>query len=152
MPTQKQLTKYCRSHANTFNQFEGDFEKTFKTTLREENQKSEKQLVKLFNMPFTPTKYTPQNDYYTYINYSWLSGEAKELQKTNKFYTQIDSFRIVQEKVYYEIIDIVKNFIRVDKSRKAQEIKDVYTSFLNLNEYHFLPGFLPNELCYGINN
>jgi hypothetical protein len=28
----------------------------------------------------------------------------------------------------------------------------IIIAFLNLNEYHFLPGFLPNELCYGINN
>ena len=28
----------------------------------------------------------------------------------------------------------------------------IIIGFLNLNEFHFLPGFLPNEQCYGINN
>jgi len=134
MPSQKQLTKYCREHANTFNQFEEDFEKTFKTTLKEEDQKSEKQLVKLFKTPFTPTKYTPQNDYYTYINYQWLEKQTAELKKQMKHYVQIDSFRVTQEKVYYELIDIVKAYIRKNKSAKATAIKNVYESLYHLDD------------------
>ena len=125
----------CFKSYNTHDQIEPDIEKQVNYLYETHNHKKyDLNLIKIFHTPYAPSKITPRSDYYTYINYSWLSGEAKELQKTNKFYTQIDSFRMVQERVYYEIIDIVKNFIHVDKGRKAQEIKDVYTSFLNLNE------------------
>lgn len=131
----KETQVECFKSYNTHDQIEAEIEKQVNYMYETHNHKKyDLNLIKIFHTPYAPSKITPQSDYYTYINYSWLSGEAKELQKTNKFYTQIDSFRLVQEKVYYEIIDIVKNFIHVDKSRKAQEIKDVYTSFLNLNE------------------
>ena len=58
-------------------------------------------LIKAFATPYAPTKYTPRSDYYTYINYVWVAEQTKMIKKVKKFYTQIDSFRLVQEKVYY---------------------------------------------------
>ena len=49
------------------------------------------------------------------------------------YYVQFDSFRITQEKVYYELVDIVKEYVKTNKSRKAIEIKNVYDSLYNLN-------------------
>jgi putative endopeptidase len=129
-PTQKDLKIYCRQHANTFNQFEEEYEKS----LKKDNKKGiEKELIKLFKTPFTPTKYRSQDDYYTYINYQWLSEKTKELKSNLKHYVQIDSFRVTQEKVYYELIDIVKEYIKHNKTRKAQEIKNVYESLYHLD-------------------
>ena len=108
-PSQKDLTIYCRQHANTFNQFEEQYETDFK---KDYQQSIEKELIKLFKTPFTPTKYRAQDDYYTYINYQWLSEKTQELKTKLKHYVQIDSFRVTQEKVYYELIDIVKEYIK----------------------------------------
>ena len=133
-PNQQQLQVYCKKSANTFNQFEHDFEKTFKTNLKRENTNIEKELVKMFKTPFTPSKYTPQNDYYTYINYQWMAKKGKELKSVQKYYVQVDSFRISQEKVYYELIDTVKQFIKHNDTPKSRAIKNVYDSLYNLDD------------------
>jgi putative endopeptidase len=94
---------------------------------------TEKQLIKMFKTPFTPTKYRSQDDYYTYINYQWLETTKKQIQKEKKYYVQVDSFRVTQEKVYWELIDIVKEYIKHNDSKKAKSIKVVYESLLNLD-------------------
>jgi putative endopeptidase len=132
-PNQKQLKVYCREHANTFNQFEKDYEEKFKNNLTKHHERGEKELVKLFKTPFTPTKYKPQDDYYTYINYQWISDKTKEIKSKLKYYVQVDSFRVTQEKVYYELIDIVKEYIKNNNSPKAKAIKNVYESLYNLD-------------------
>ena len=133
-PNQKQLKVYCREHANTFNQFEKDYEEKFKNNLTKHHESGEKELIKLFKTPFTPTKYKPQDDYYTYINYQWLTDKTKEIKSKLKYYVQVDSFRVTQEKVYYELIDIVKEHIKTNKSPQAKAIKNVYESLYNLDD------------------
>ena len=61
----------------------------------------QKELIQIFNTPYAPSKFTAKNDFYSYINYSWLSKQDK-IAKTQekKFYSQIDSFRLVQEKPF----------------------------------------------------
>ena len=133
-PNQKQLKLYCREHANTFNQFEKDYEEKFKNNLTKHHESGEKELIKLFKTPFTPTKYKPQEDYYTYINYQWLTDKTKEIKSKLKYYVQVDSFRVTQEKVYYELIDVVKEHIKTNKSPQAKAIKNVYESLYNLDD------------------
>jgi putative endopeptidase len=133
-PNQKQLKVYCREHANTFNQFEKDYEEKFKNNLTKHHESGEKELIKLFKTPFTPTKYKPQDDYYTYINYQWLTDKTKEIKSKLKYYVQVDSFRVTQEKVYYELIDIVKEHIKTNKSPQSKAIKNVYESLYNLDD------------------
>lgn len=133
-PSQKELNIYCRQHANTFNRFEEDYERNFKHNLKKHFKDTEKELITLFKTPFTPSKYRPQDDYYTYINYQWLSNKTEELKKEQKYYVQVDSFRVTQEKVYYELIDIVKEYIKNNNSRKAKAIKNVYESLYNLDD------------------
>ena len=99
------------------------------------DEKAEKEMIRLFKTPFTPLEYKPQNDYYTYINYEWISQRTKEIKKKlSKYYVQLDSFRITQEKVYYELNDIIKDYIKHNSGRKATSIKNLYTSLSNLNE------------------
>lgn len=129
-PSQQELKVYCKEHANTFNQFEKEYEKKFK---KKHEQNVERELIKLFKTPFTPTKYRAQDDYYTYINYQWISQKTKELKAKLKHYVQVDSFRITQEKVYYELIEIVKDYIKNNNSKKAIAIKNVYQSLYNLD-------------------
>ncbi len=93
----------------------------------------EKDLIKLFKTPFTPSEIKPQDDFYTYINYQWLKVTSKQIEEDQKYYVQVDSFRIIQDKVYKELIDIVKNYIKHNHSSKAKLIKNVYESMLNLD-------------------
>lgn len=97
----------------------------------------EKELIRLFKTPFTPSKYRAQDDYYTHINYQWLRDQSSllKLDKNRKYYVQVDSFRVVQEKVYYELMDMVKEYIRTDTSRRSQiSMKPLYHSLYHLNE------------------
>lgn len=132
-PSQKELQVYCREHANTFNQFEKDYEASIKGNVLKHHENMERELIKLFKTPFTPTKYRAQDDYYTYINYQWISQKTQELKKELKHYVQIDSFRITQEKVFYELIDIVKEYIKKNNSAQSKAIKKVYNSLYNLD-------------------
>ena len=125
-PSQQQLQVYCKEAANTFNQFEHSFDKI-------ETGNFERELVKMFKTPFTPSKYTPQNDYYTYINYQWMAKKSEEIKKEQKYYVQVDSFRISQEKVYYELIDIVQDYIKHNNTPRSRALKNVYESLLNLD-------------------
>ena len=132
--TQPQLKLYCQEYANSFNQFEKVYEEKFKDKLNDKSKDTEKELIKLFKTPFTPTKYSAQDDYYTYINYQWLSNKSKELKTQLKYYVQVDSFRVTQEKVYYELMDIVKTYIKTNHSAKSKAIKNVYESLYKLDD------------------
>jgi putative endopeptidase len=123
----------AKTHANNFGQFEKEYELSFSKNLKGHHKNMEKELIKLFKTPFTPTKYKAQDDYYTYINYQWLSDKTKELKTKLKHYVQIDSFRVTQEKVYYELMDIVKEYTKNNNSKKATAIKNVYESLYKLD-------------------
>ena len=77
IPSQKQLKHFCKEHANTFNRFEEEYEKKINATKYGEN--IEKSLIKLFNTPFTPKEYKQKDDYYTYINYSWINEKSEAI-------------------------------------------------------------------------
>lgn len=77
-----------------------------------------------------PKKYDPQDDFYTYVNYEWLKKEATYLRENLKYYVEVDDFRIVQDKVYKEVIDYTLKYIKEHPTeKKALEIKNVYESF-----------------------
>lgn len=123
---------FCDMASNTWGRFEPDFEKKLKAEHRNERD-IERTLVRLFKTPFTPSKITAQNDYYTYINYQWLEKTSDEIKKRARYYVQVDSFRVTQEKVYYELMEIVKEYLSKNKGRKANAIRAVYQSLYNLD-------------------
>jgi len=97
----------------------------------------EKELIELFKKPFSPSKVTPRSDYYTYINYIWLTDTSKKsiiAPKEQKYYVQIDNFRVTQDKVYRQLIEIIENYIKTHNDNKAKLISNVYASLLNLNQ------------------
>ena len=79
-------------------------------------------------------KYKITDDFYTYINYEWITNTSKKYSKTPKHYVQIDSIRITQEEVYYELIDIVKQYIKHTDTKFSNSIKNVYESLYNLDK------------------
>ena len=91
-----------------FKSIENEYESSKYYTPDKANLNSQNKLVKMLNTPFSPSKLTAKNDYYNYINYQWLKEQDKDTKK--KFFVQVDNFRIVQEKVYYEIIELVKDY------------------------------------------
>jgi len=71
-------------------------------------------------------KYQPNQDFYNYVNSQWIEAQTKELVKNPEYYVQIDDFRIIQDKVYKEVIGYTHEFIKENAStRKAKSIKAV---------------------------
>lgn len=132
----RKSNKICKEEKQSptmFGTFEEAWGKQKGKNLVKENENVEKQLIKLFKTPFTPSKIKPTDDYYTYINYQWIAEKTKELKKESKYYVQVDSFRIVQEKVYYDLINIIENYIKDNNTQKSNALKNVYNSLLELN-------------------
>ena len=67
-------------------------------------------------------KYRLKNDFYTYINYQWIQEKKRESKIKKKYYTQIDNYRITQEKVYYQLIDYTNNYIKANKGQKKTKL------------------------------
>lgn len=132
-PSKDTIKLLCQEHANVFNRFEEEYEKTHKTNFNKYDEDVEKNLIKMFKTPFTPSKIKAKDDYYTYINYQWIAQKTQELKQKLKYYVQVDNFRITQEKVYYELVDIVKDYVKNNDSTKSKAIKKVYNSLYNLD-------------------
>ena len=122
------------------NSFEDNFKNYLKneTTVEPYSKKKSisvsvgKELIRIFDKPLAPKSVNPKDDFYTYVNYEWLKKMKSQNEK--KYYTRIDSFRIIQEKVYYQLIDIVKDYTSKHSDHKSKMIRNVYESFLHLNE------------------
>jgi hypothetical protein len=121
------------------NSFEENFKNYLKNKPGEPHSKKKsvsvsvgKELIHIFKKPLAPKSVNPKDDFYTYVNYEWLKKMKSQNEK--KYYTRIDSFRIIQEKVYYQLIDIVKDYTSEHSDNKSKMIRNVYESFLHLNE------------------
>ena len=100
----------------------------FEAKIKPETITVEKEINEIFKTPFVPSKITPKNDYYSYINYKWLRSE--KAQKGAEYIIQIDDFRIVQHKVYLELLNIVKDYTKNNHTKKSTEISNFYKSFI----------------------
>jgi predicted metalloendopeptidase len=121
------------------NSFEENFENYFKNKKRDKLKKNAnntigKELISVFKKPIAPKDINPKDDFYTYVNYDWLREKKKKHKKMKKYYTRVDSFRMLQEKVYYQLIDIVKAYTSEHSSHKSNMIRNVYESFLHSDE------------------
>ena len=100
-----------------------------------------------------------KNDYYSYVNDEWFN--QNDIEEKSNYYVQFDSFRIVQEQVYYKLISYVKDYIKEHpKDKKAIALNNVYKSLSNntikktlihvdavINE---LAGFVERDDMYGL--
>ena len=111
------------------------WEATYQSTAAGKSKlNTEKSLIKLFKLPFATSAITPRNDYYNYINYRWINEQSKILQKKKQYFVQQDSFRMSQDEVYHEIIELTENYIKNNNDKRAKLFSNVYKSFLTLDE------------------
>jgi len=92
-------------------------------------------LVRAFKIPFSPSLVTPQSDFYTYINFRWIQDSTKKYQSkdtTNRYFVEVDVYRLTQNRVYKELFDLVKKYVATEKSKKRDKINKVYQSLLTL--------------------
>lgn len=116
-----QVTSKCDIIGLT--QFEDKLEKRGITTNKEIIRKTfAKELV----ASFAPSNITEKDDYYDYINYTWLKNVT--LENKEKYITQIDDFRLAQNKVYNELGKIVTDYINTHDNKLSKNLKEFYNS------------------------
>jgi putative endopeptidase len=100
---------------------------------RMESKRTKREFVRLLNSKFAPSTIQPTNDYYTFINYSWLKHIS--LTEQQKYIVQIDDFRLTQQKVYEELNAMVKQYIREEAPRSAfaRNMRNYFTSVVARN-------------------
>jgi len=76
----------------------------------------------------------PNDDFYSFVNDRWLKNIDIEVHQ--QYITEIDDFRLVQDKVYRELIEIIDNYITdpvTKNTSKGKCIKNAYESFKKRN-------------------
>ena len=108
--------------------FEESFTKKKNLTKTSESQK--KEFVKELLSNFSPIHIKPEDDFYDYINYQWL--ENVSVEKQQDYIVQVDDFRLVQDKVYHDIHDIILEYIDTHKDKLATNLKNFYNSVIDM--------------------
>ena len=135
--TPQQQAIVCKKSANTYNTFEDKVEELFKKNKMDVVSTSfnlEKQIVSELKQAVNLKGVKPNDDFYSYINDRWITDY--ELTAQQQYIVQVDDFRIVQDKVYRELMQIIDDFISNPKtkgSKKAICIKKAYNSFKGYN-------------------
>jgi putative endopeptidase len=84
---------------------------------------------------------SPKEDFHQVTNVSWINDMKKKKSNSTAYYTQFDNFRVVQDKVYYRLIQYVEDYIKQNNNRFSTCLKNVYHSWKYLNsktiEQHF---------------
>lgn len=131
--TKTQKMTICKKHSNTFSTFEDKFSPAYKANMTDPKFIRSAELMKIYNAFLkTPKDVQPQNDFYTWVNYIWLNKPGL-LTKKEKYIVQVDNFRLVQNKVYGELLGIVKEYIATHHNDQATDLNNVYQSFIYLN-------------------
>jgi len=117
--------------------FEDKIEKLFKKNkinIVSSSYNLEKQILHDFDDAIKETSITPQDDFYSYINEKWLKNI--NLESSQKYIVEIDDFRIVQDKVYRELIQIIENYLddhTITNTKKKLCIRKAFNSFKSFN-------------------
>ena len=138
--TKKNVTKRNKSQIMCKSSYI-PFEKEYSKILLSNNyKKTGKQIINTFlrqlSFEQSQSKVMPQNDFYTFVNYRWLTDKESDsiiLDKRQKYITQVDDFRIIQDKVYYQLFDIMRDYCNKNHNPLSKCIKNFYTAAMNLN-------------------
>ena len=123
--------KTCRKHKP----FEKNVELMFKKQnidFQSTSYNLSKELLKDVKKAVNTKGIQPNDDFYSYINDRWLDNTFDDVN--HKYIVQYDNFRIVQDKVFYELLSIADNFVKkniVDKSSYEYKLQTSMSIFMN---------------------
>lgn len=121
----------CKNYSHHYNTFEDKIDLIYGDVFSSKDFNLEKTIIKELRQAVSPSNITPQDDFYSYINERWMKKE--QLDASQKYIVQVDDFRLVQDKVYKQLIQIVKEFVTTNKSPESKELNNFYKSQLKLN-------------------
>ena len=135
--TPEQREVVCKTSANTYNTFEDKIEELFKKNkinIVSTSFNLEKQIISDLKKAINTRNVRANDDYYSYINDRWISDY--ELTEEQRYIIQVDDFRIVQDKVYRELAEILDDYVTNPSTKNTKLGKCVgnaYTSFKGWN-------------------
>ena len=135
--TDKQKELICKKVPSTFTSFEEKIDELFKKNKMDVTSTSfnlEKEIIKEIKKAVSPSNITPNNDFYSFVNERWLKD--LDIQAYQEYIVQVDDFRLVQDKVYRELIEIIDDYLKnpaIKNTPKAKCIKNAYESFKTRN-------------------
>ena len=113
-------------------EFEEKFSKTIRSKdLKKNNSQKKLEFVKELSTKFAPSHITPRTDFYNYINYLWLKNIS--LKKQQEYIVQVDDFRLVQDKVYTQLHEIILDYIKTHNDKLSKNLRNFYTSVIDMN-------------------
>ena len=134
LETEERVKELCASSG--FNTFEGKLFKNAKNSNEVDKVLMEyrkyKNILKDTITGANALKEHSKKDFFSYINEDWIHKQEEKLKHELKYYSQVDNFRIIQEKVYYEVIGYVNDYIKENPtSKKAKMVENVYKALYN---------------------
>jgi putative endopeptidase len=121
----------CKISFDSYNTFEDKIEKVYGDIFSSKDFNLEKTIIKELKQAVSPSNINPRNDFYSYINERWLNKE--QLEKGQEYIVQVDSFRLIQDKVYRELLQLINEYIKKSNTKLSKEINNFYKSQLKLN-------------------
>lgn len=89
------------------------------------------EFIKELLSKYSPDSIKPENNFYDHINYLWLKNVS--ISDSQKYITQVDDFRLVQDRVYHELDSIILDYIKHNNNKLATNLKNFYDSIINMN-------------------
>lgn len=80
-----------------------------------------------------PKNIIPNDDFYNYVNYKWLN-QSNNVNDEQNYITQVDEFRIIQDKVFTELHDIILDYIHNNNDKLSKNMKQFYDSIIKMNK------------------
>jgi putative endopeptidase len=140
----------CKKYFNKYDTFEDKIEEIFKKhkiDFVSTNYNLEKEILNELKKAVSPSKINPQNDFYSYINDRWLKDY--EIQIGQEYIVQVDDFRLVQDKVYKELLEIVDNYVNNNNTKFSNSLKSFYKStqnYINNNQLKYYSNYFINKV------
>jgi putative endopeptidase len=134
---QEQQITLCKQSSNTYNTFEDKVDKLFKKNKMDVVSTSynlEKEIVSHLKLAVNPKGIQPNQDFYAYINDRWIKDF--KLTEEQKYIVQVDDFRITQDKVYRELIEIIEEYISNSSTKNSKEAKCMKKAYTASKRYN----------------
>ena len=78
-----------------------------------------------------------RNNFYLWANHKWISEVPKTLPRELRYIRPLDNFKLIQDEMYKNVIEMYHDYVKGHghggHGAHARQMKNIYTSFLNLN-------------------
>jgi predicted metalloendopeptidase len=127
----------CGKSANMYKSFEKEFEENLKKNkidILSKTHNLEESVANELKQAVNQSDISPKDDFYSYINEGWL--KEVDIKTHQQYIVQIDEIRLVQDKVFRELISIIENYISDNKTKNTKLAKCMRNAYTALKTYN----------------